>query len=560
MSVVGAATGDLRSRIHDSLDRQGDLSAVERFTRRHDSLEPSEFQQRTYRDLVPLSRPGAGEQYGFEVDLDVCSGCKACVAACHELNGLAPGENWRQVGLLVGNRPEGAFLQHVTTACHHCVDPACAKGCPASAYEKDAATGIVIHLDDQCIGCRYCTLTCPYEVPKYNAELGIVRKCDLCHGRLAANEAPACVQSCPNQAIRVAVVSQASLVGRRTDDFLPGAPRPDLTAPATVYRSARGLPADTVPADLHELREGDGHPPLVAMLVLTQLSVGAFLVGRAVEPLARGLFAPVRPVHAVVAVLAGVVALGVSTLHLGRPLQAWRALLGLRTSWLSREILAFGVFAGLAFAYAAMLRLLPGSQMLEPLGAAVVAVGLGGIFCSVMVYQVTSRAFWSGGPTALRFFGSALLLGVSATLFAGLLAAAVSPSLSIASFLAGPGRGLCGALAITTAAKLAFEATIFRHLRSRRDASDAAASLRATASLMVGPLQSATIARFLLGAIGGVLVPLLFSADVIRGGEPLPLAVAISLVFAFSLAGEIYERQLFFRAVTAARMPGGIPA
>ena len=91
--------------------------------------------------------------------------------------------------------------QTVTTACHHCLDPACANGCPTLAYEKDQSTGIVHHLDDQCMGCRYCEMKCPYEAPKYNDNLGIIRKCDMCQSRLEINEAPACVQACPNEAI-----------------------------------------------------------------------------------------------------------------------------------------------------------------------------------------------------------------------------------------------------------------------------------------------------------------------------------------------------------------------
>ncbi len=53
-----------------------------------------------YQDLIPLSQPGPGEQYAFTVDLDACSGCKACVSACHSLNGLDDEETWREVGLL----------------------------------------------------------------------------------------------------------------------------------------------------------------------------------------------------------------------------------------------------------------------------------------------------------------------------------------------------------------------------------------------------------------------------------------------------------------------------
>ena len=153
------------------LSEQGDLSAVERFAQFHaDADEP--LQGRYYSALMPAQPPGPGQQLAFEVDLDRCSGCKACVAACHNLNGLDEGESWRDVGLVIGGMPELPVLQHVTSACHHCLDPACLNACPVDAYEKDPHTGIVRHLDDQCIGCQYCTLACPYDAPKYQRGQG----------------------------------------------------------------------------------------------------------------------------------------------------------------------------------------------------------------------------------------------------------------------------------------------------------------------------------------------------------------------------------------------------
>jgi Fe-S-cluster-containing hydrogenase component 2 len=172
--AASAATSKLRLLLDQTLDEQQQLTAVERFTRHHDQ-GATPTQERYYRDLIPLGRPGPGQQYAFEVDLDVCTGCKACVAACHSLNGLDEGEVWRTVGLLLGGTADAPVQQTVTTSCHHCVDPACMRGCPVKAYEKDPVTGIVRHLDDQCIGCQYCTLMCPYDAPKYSASRGIVR-------------------------------------------------------------------------------------------------------------------------------------------------------------------------------------------------------------------------------------------------------------------------------------------------------------------------------------------------------------------------------------------------
>ncbi|MCX6950635.1 MAG: 4Fe-4S dicluster domain-containing protein, partial [Verrucomicrobia bacterium] len=227
--------------------------------------------------LIPLTKPRAGEQYAFEVELDSCTGCKACVSACHSLNGLDDEETWRDVGLLVGGNQAHPFSQTVTTACHHCADPACLNGCPVLAYEKDPLTGIVRHLDDQCIGCQYCVLKCPYDVPKYSARLGVVRKCDMCHSRLAEGEAPACVQACPTSAIRIVTVlttTEKNSPRADTTSFLPTAPDPAYTQPTTRYVTDRKLPRNLAPADATVLRPQAPHWPLVLMLTLLPAAVG----------------------------------------------------------------------------------------------------------------------------------------------------------------------------------------------------------------------------------------------------------------------------------------------
>ncbi|OYW30934.1 MAG: molybdopterin oxidoreductase, partial [Chthoniobacter sp. 12-60-6] len=179
--AVGEIINHKSKIINEALREQQTLrTPVALFSEEYDAKSVRE----RFTHLIPLSEPNPGEQYGFEVNLDACTGCKACVAACHSLNGLDDGESWRDMGLLVGTRKQ-PYLQTVTTACHHCADPACAEGCPVLAYDKDAVTGIVRHLDDQCIGCSYCILKCPYDVPKFNFKRGIVRKCDMCQGRLA---------------------------------------------------------------------------------------------------------------------------------------------------------------------------------------------------------------------------------------------------------------------------------------------------------------------------------------------------------------------------------------
>ena len=132
-AVAGEET--LPGLIGELLREQSTLSAVERFAESHVEREGRSGR---YEDLIPVGRiPGQGQQLAFRVDLDNCTGCKACVTACHSLNGLDVGEVWRDVGLVVSNGEDSAFQQTITTTCHHCEDPACLNGCPVLAYEKD---------------------------------------------------------------------------------------------------------------------------------------------------------------------------------------------------------------------------------------------------------------------------------------------------------------------------------------------------------------------------------------------------------------------------------------
>ncbi len=358
-----------------------------------------------HRALIPLTAPGPGEHYAFEVELDSCTGCKSCVAACHALNGLDETETWRDVGMLVGGNRQHPFTQTITSACHHCTDPACLNGCPVLAYEKDPLTGIVVHLDDQCIGCQYCVLKCPYDAPKYNARLGIVRKCDMCHGRLAAGEAPACAQACPTHAIRIVTVANApdrNVTAPSTIAFLPAAPAPDYTQPTTRYISKRLVPANVAAGDERTLRPQPPHWPLVAMLTLMPVAVG--LCGAAAMHSRSGVLDTAATTMQAAAIC-GAVGLAASAFHLGQPLRAWRIFLGWRQSWLSREAMVFSAWAPLA-----------GAALIWPILVVPAAVtGLVGLACSAMIYIDTRRHFWRAAQTAPRFFGTAAVVALAAT-------------------------------------------------------------------------------------------------------------------------------------------------
>jgi Fe-S-cluster-containing dehydrogenase component/DMSO reductase anchor subunit len=555
--IVAKTGSSLLDRL---LNEQQELTAVERFAQQHDH-GGLPAQAKYYSHLIPATAPMQGQQYAFDVDLDRCSGCKACVTACHSLNGLDDSEAWRDVGLLVGGTSQNPVMQHVTTACHHCLDPACMTACPVDAYEKNAVTGIVKHIDDQCFGCQYCTLACPYDVPKYHSRKGIVRKCDMCSDRLSAGEAPACVQACPHEAIAISIVeTQQVIEDSEADVFLPGTPEPSITLPTTTYRTKRVFPRNLLPVDYYSVAVQHSHWPLIIMLVLTQLSVGAFLAGMALEAvISETLSAAIRPLHTLTALVFGLTALGASTLHLGRPQYAFRAVIGLKHSWLSREIVAFGAFAGVAVLYAAGNWMGPEAVVSSPywqswLGWGVATFGLTGVFCSVMIYAFTQRTFWSFSITATKFFLTTGLLGI-ATVWLTLLVLSAGGDPAAAALVLEEGELICRSLMACAGVKLVYELAVFRHLMKKQST-----PLKRSAQLMIGQLASFTMARFAAGFLGGIVMPAFLLSSVRGNSEPEPvvLIVVVSMLFLACLAGELLERTLFFAAVSSARMPGSL--
>jgi formate dehydrogenase iron-sulfur subunit len=133
-------------------------------------------------------------------DTTRCINCGACAAACKEQNALPlPIEDkttaytWTVIEQRAG--------VNVRRLCMHCLTPTCVSVCPVGAMRK-TASGPVVYDADKCIGCRYCIMACPFDVPKYQWDkpLPIVGKCVLCASRLADGNAPACATVCPTGA------------------------------------------------------------------------------------------------------------------------------------------------------------------------------------------------------------------------------------------------------------------------------------------------------------------------------------------------------------------------
>ena len=452
--------------------------------------------------LIPLRPPEAGEQYRFHFDMTKCIGCKCCVVACNEQNGNPAAINWRRVGELEGGHYPYAQRYHLSMGCNHCLEPSCLTGCPVEAYSKDPRTGVVIHDADACIGCQYCTWNCSYGVPQYNADRGVVGKCDLCYQRLTDGGAPACVSACPEGAIAVEIVNIAEWRADYLTANAPGLPSPDDSISSTRVTLPANLVPDIGRVDTGRLMPEAPHWPLVFMLVLTQLAAGTFIV--------NGMFSP-GLLPALGSLLLGVISLGAATLHLGRPMFAWRALKGLRRSWLSREVLMFALFPATVSVYAAVSALdLHGRAVA---GLASTLCGLAGVFCSARIYFVPARPAWHTRYTFAEFFSTCVLLGP-------LFVHTLEPAHTVA-----PGR-LAAAGGV---AQLATQVLKFLWL-ARSDQFE----LRGSSLLLAGRFQLAFLAR---------LTMLVASIVLALSSLPAPAALAVAV------CGELLGRWLFFVSV-----------
>ena len=149
------------------------------------------------------------------VDLTRCVGCRMCEAACAEANGL-PEPDWSDDYSYASHRPTTATQWtavnryetsrgelFVKRQCMHCLHPACAAACLTKALEKQRE-GPVVWTEDRCMGCRYCMVSCPFDVPRfeYDSPVPKVAKCRMCFEKLLEEgdgAQPACVEGCPNE-------------------------------------------------------------------------------------------------------------------------------------------------------------------------------------------------------------------------------------------------------------------------------------------------------------------------------------------------------------------------
>jgi DMSO reductase anchor subunit len=241
----------------------------------------------------------------------------------------------------------------------------------------------------------------------------------MCHGRLSDGLEPACVNACPEGAIEIEIVD---MLAWRSDYALaesPGMP----AAGQTISTTRITLPPDTDTrlerVDAGRIAPEHAHFSLVFMTTLMQAVTGSLLVAL--------FFHAAQPLLLVALLGITSVALNISVFHLGRPAYAWRALKMWRRSWLSREVLLFGLFfAALAgFTLVTCLNAAPKMYLTRipwlqhlpattlAIGIVAAALGISGIIASSFIYLVPARPSWNTVHTPIDFLLSAALIGTT---------------------------------------------------------------------------------------------------------------------------------------------------
>jgi formate dehydrogenase iron-sulfur subunit len=151
------------------------------------------------------------------IDVSRCIGCKACQAACMEWNDLREevgvnegfytnppdlsDQSWTLMRFYEENIQGSLQWLILKDGCLHCAEPGCLKACPSPGAIVQFSNGIVDFHQENCIGCGYCITGCPFNIPRLSKSDSKAYKCTLCSDRVSVGLEPACIKSCPTQAL-----------------------------------------------------------------------------------------------------------------------------------------------------------------------------------------------------------------------------------------------------------------------------------------------------------------------------------------------------------------------
>jgi len=285
---------------------------------------------------------------GFILDYSKCVGCHACIVACHNENKTNPFLSWRQINSFNAKKVPLAGFINLSIACNHCNDAPCLKACPAKAYERDNQTGAVIHSSEKCIGCRYCTWACPFDAPKYNKEKGVVEKCHLCNHLISNDLNPACANQCPTGALRFGTIESIASI----EQF--GIPKTNFEPRLKIVNSEIAYSKLLIDSNLYKEKQLYTSKNLIKEKVNAieewPLALFTFIFSFLTGWFTSFWTVPDR-IQQIVFLLLGFFGILLSTIHLGKPFRAYRSIVNIKTSWLSREIFFCGIFLSFSLTY-----------------------------------------------------------------------------------------------------------------------------------------------------------------------------------------------------------------
>jgi Fe-S-cluster-containing dehydrogenase component/DMSO reductase anchor subunit len=311
----------------------------------------------------------------------------------------------------------GVEVVHLSMACNHCATAPCLEQCPARAYSRDEKTGAVLIDQDRCIGCRYCAWVCPYDAPRFNEALGVMTKCTFCVDRQQEGGQPSCTLSCPTDALSFAMRDPSEL-SQEVVGFAQAGTRPAMDI--IELENSRLLPETHLPPAQPPWRLlWNKVSPRITFQHEWALAVFTLLIA-VLTGLLAGHQAGRLELNWWVFLGLGLAGIVLSAAHLGQKTRAWRAALHLDRSWLSREIVASGLFLAVSTVGLMRIQLEGGSvlSLLAPLPSELsrwgLYLGLFTLFSIDTVYRVCTIRGSGLLHSALVFPTGLMLMGAAA--------------------------------------------------------------------------------------------------------------------------------------------------
>jgi len=339
---------------------------------------------------------------GFIFDLNKCVGCHACVVACQIENGSQQNYPWREISTFNSFQHPEIPVFYFSMACNHCDEAPCLNSCPALAYSRDEKSGCIVFHEDKCMGCTYCTWSCPYDAPKYSNSKGTIEKCTFCTQRLEEGIQPSCTNLCPTGALDFGEITpndQSKIPGFTEKGIDPGIKLIPLRSNKSPIKNTKLTKEENLSYKDIQLKHSSKISLKKEWVLVVFTILTAILTAAISQSVVSG-----EVTNKWIFIGIGLIGMMLSSIHLGKKNRAWRSVLNLKTSWLSREVLFYGLFVISSFTWFETER--------TEIGYIAALLGFGACFTIDKVYQVTNKITRLNMHSASVFLTAILLTAI----------------------------------------------------------------------------------------------------------------------------------------------------